>query len=304
MARYLAKRILQIIPVLLILTFIIFCLVYVAGDPVALMLPPEAGTEARESLRAALGLDKPFHEQFIIYITNLLHGDFGTSYEYNQDALQLVLERLPYSAQLAAVAFVASVILGVVLGIASAQYKDTPFDLLVSALSALGQAMPGFWVAIMLILLFSVNMKVLPVSGAGGFEHIILPATTLTIMTAAKIVPLIRSNMIEVMHQDYIRTAKSKGLKNSAIVFKHAFKNVLVPVITIVAMQIPTLMGGALITETIFAWPGLGMLIYRGVANLDMSVVQAGVLMVAFITILANLISDIAYCLIDPSIRY
>ena len=281
MARYLAKRILQIIPVLLILTFIIFCLVYVAGDPVALMLPPEAGTEARESLRAALGLDKPFHEQFIIYITNLLHGDFGTSYEYNQDALQLVLERLPYSAQLAAVAFVASVILGVVLGIASAQYKDTPFDLLVSALSALGQAMPGFWVAIMLILLFSVNMKVLPVSGAGGFEHIILPATTLTIMTAAKIVPLIRSNMIEVMHQDYIRTAKSKGLKNSAIVFKHAFKNVLVPVITIVAMQIPTLMGGALITETIFAWPGLGMLIYRGVANLDMSVVQAGVLMVA-----------------------
>ena len=215
-----------------------------------------------------------------------------------------VPERLPYSAQLAAVAFVASVILGVVLGIASAQYKDTPFDLLVSALSALGQAMPGFWVAIMLILLFSVNMKVLPVSGAGGFEHIILPATTLTIMTAAKIVPLIRSNMIEVMHQDYIRTAKSKGLKNSAIVFKHAFKNVLVPVITIVAMQIPTLMGGALITETIFAWPGLGMLIYRGVANLDMSVVQAGVLMVAFITILANLISDIAYCLIDPSIRY
>lgn len=214
------------------------------------------------------------------------------------------MERLPNSLQLASVAFAASVVIGIVLGIASARYKDTPLDLLVSGFSALGQALPGFWVAIMLILVFSVHLKVLPVSGTGTVKHIILPAVTLTIMTSAKIVPLIRSNMIEVMQQDYIRTAKSKGLKNSTVVYKHAFKNVLIPVITIVAMQLPTLIGGALITETIFAWPGLGMLIYRGVANLDMTVVQAGVMMVAFITIFANLISDIAYCIIDPSIRY
>lgn len=304
MAKYLVKRILQIIPVLLILTFIVFCLVYVAGDPVALMLPPEAGTEAKEALRQALGLDKPFYQQFWIYITNLLRGNFGKSYEYNQDAFALVMERLPNSLQLASVAFAASVVIGIVLGIASARYKDTPLDLLVSGFSALGQALPGFWVAIMLILVFSVHLKVLPVSGTGTVKHIILPAVTLTIMTSAKIVPLIRSNMIEVMQQDYIRTAKSKGLKNSTVVYKHAFKNVLIPVITIVAMQLPTLIGGALITETIFAWPGLGMLIYRGVANLDMTVVQAGVMMVAFITIFANLISDIAYCIIDPSIRY
>ena len=304
MARYLLKRVIQIIPVLLILTFIIFCLVYVAGDPVALMLPPEAGEEAKAALREALGLNKPFLEQFFIYLGNLLRGNFGVSYQYNQDALSLVLERMPYSLQLASVSLLASVVIGIVLGIAAAQFRNTPFDLLVNGFAALGQAMPGFWVAIMLILVFAVNLHVLPVSGADSWKSLVLPAATLTLLTSAKIIPLIRSNMIEVMHQDYIRTARSKGLSRGKVIFKHAFKNTLVPVITIIAMQLPTLIGGALITETIFAWPGLGMLIYRGVANLDMTVVQAGVMAVAVITILANLISDVAYCLIDPTIKY
>ena len=304
MARYLLKRVIQIIPVLLILTFIIFCLVYVAGDPVALMLPPEAGEEAKEALREALGLNKPFLEQFFIYLGNLLRGNFGVSYQYNQDALSLVLERMPYSLQLASVSLLASVVIGIVLGIAAAQFRNTPFDLLVNGFAALGQAMPGFWVAIMLILVFAVNLHVLPVSGADSWKSLVLPAATLTLLTSAKIIPLIRSNMIEVMQQDYIRTARSKGLSRGKVIFKHAFKNTLVPVITIIAMQLPTLIGGALITETIFAWPGLGMLIYRGVANLDMTVVQAGVMAVAVITILANLISDVAYCLIDPTIKY
>ena len=152
MGRYLLKRIVQIIPVLLILTLIIFCLVYVAGDPVALMLPPEAGEQAKAALREALGLDKPFYEQFFIYIGNLLRGDFGTSYQYNQDALSLVMERMPYSLQLAGVSLLFSVIVGIVLGVAAAHFRNTPFDLLVNGFAALGQAMPGFWVAIMLIL--------------------------------------------------------------------------------------------------------------------------------------------------------
>lgn len=168
MGRYLLKRIVQIIPVLLILTLIIFCLVYVAGDPVALMLPPEAGEQAKAALREALGLDKPFYEQFFIYIGNLLRGDFGTSYQYNQDALSLVLERMPYSLQLAGVSLVASVLVGIVLGVAAAHFRNTPFDLLVNGFAALGQAMPGFWVAIMLILVFAVNLNVLPVSGSGS----------------------------------------------------------------------------------------------------------------------------------------
>ena len=226
------------------------------------------------------------------------------SYQYNQDALSLVLERMPYSLQLASVSLLASVVIGIVLGIAAAQFRNTPFDLLVNGFAALGQAMPGFWVAIMLILVFAVNLHVLPVSGADSWKSLVLPAATLTLLTSAKIIPLIRSNMIEVMQQDYIRTARSKGLSRGKVIFKHAFKNTLVPVITIIAMQLPTLIGGALFTETILAWPGLGMLIYRGVAHLDMTVVQAGVMAVAVITILANLISDVAYCLIDPTIKY
>ena len=242
MARYLLKRVIQIIPVLLILTFIIFCLVYVAGDPVALMLPPEAGEEAKAALREALGLNKPFLEQFFIYLGNLLRGNFGVSYQYNQDALSLVLERMPYSLQLASVSLLASVVIGIVLGIAAAQFRNTPFDLLVNGFAALGQAMPGFWVAIMLILVFAVNLHVLPVSGADSWKSLVLPAATLTLLTSAKIIPLIRSNMIEVMQQDYIRTARSKGLSRGKVIFKHAFKNTLVPVITIIAMQLPTLM--------------------------------------------------------------
>lgn len=211
---------------------------------------------------------------------------------------------MPYSLQLAGVSLVASVLVGIVLGVAAAHFRNTPFDLLVNGFAALGRQCPGFWVAIMLILVFAVNLNVLPVSGSGSWKNLVLPAATLTVLTASKIIPLVRSNMIEVMQQDYIRTARSKGLSGATVIFKHAFKNTLVPVITIIAMQLPTLIGGALITETIFAWPGLGMLIYRGVANLDMTVVQAGVMAVAFITILANLISDIAYCLIDPTIKY
>ena len=304
MGRYLLKRIVQIIPVLLILTLIIFCLVYVAGDPVALMLPPEAGEQAKAALREALGLDKPFYEQFFIYIGNLLRGDFGTSYQYNQDALSLVLERMPYSLQLAGVSLVASVLVGIVLGVAAAHFRNTPFDLLVNGFAALGQAMPGFWVAIMLILVFAVNLNVLPVSGSGSWKNLVLPAATLTVLTASKIIPLVRSNMIEVMQQDYIRTARSKGISNGKVVFKHAFKNALVPVVTIVALQIPNLVGGALITETVFAWPGLGQLVVQSIGSHDMSVVQACVVIIALITMAANLLADLVYCIIDPRIRY
>ena len=303
MGRYLLKRIVQIIPVLLILTLIIFCLVYVAGDPVALMLPPEAGEQAKAALREALGLDKPFYEQFFIYIGNLLRGDFGTSYQYNQDALSLVLERMPYSLQLAGVSLVASVLVGIVLGVAAAHFRNTPFDLLVNGFAALGQAMPGFWVAIMLILVFAVNLNVLPVSGSGSWKNLVLPAATLTVLTASKIIPLVRSNMIEVMQQDYIRTARSKGLSGATVIFKHAFKNTLVPVITIIAMQLPTLIGGALITETIFAWPGMGKLLIDAINKSDRPIIVAYLMAAACMFVVLNFIVDILYTLIDPRIE-
>lgn len=234
----------------------------------------------------------------------MLRGDFGTSYQYNQDALSLVLERMPYSLQLAGVSLVASVLVGIVLGVAAAHFRNTPFDLLVNGFAALGQAMPGFWVAIMLILVFAVNLNVLPVSGSGSWKNLVLPAATLTVLTASKIIPLVRSNMIEVMQQDYIRTARSKGLSGATVIFKHAFKNTLVPVITIIAMAASHSDWRRADYRDHFcmAGPGHAHLPRRGEPG--MTVVQAGVMAVAFITILANLISDIAYCLIDPTIKY
>lgn len=303
MLTYILRRLLHTIPVMLILCFIIFFMVHVAGDPVALMLPPDAPTEAKQELTSALGLDKPFVEQFGIYISNFIKGDFGRSYRNRQPALNLVLERLPASLQLAGVALLASVIVSLPLGIAGARYRNSPFDFIIGGLSALGQAMPSFWVAIMVMLLLAVNLKILPVSGSGSWKHLILPAATLCIGTSAKIIPLIRSNMLDIMYEDYIRTARSKGISKMLVTYKHALKNALVPVVTIVAMQIPLLIGSALITETVFAWPGIGLLIYQGVNGLDMAVVQAGIIFVSLLTVGSSLLADILIALIDPRIK-
>ena len=303
MGNYLLKRMLQIIPVLLILTFIIFCLVYVAGDPVALMLPPEAGETAKAALRKALGLDKPFAEQYLIYLGNLLRGNFGTSYVYNQDALSLVLERIPYSIELAMVSLCCSVVLGIVLGVAAAHFRNTPLDLFVNGLAALGQALPGFWVAIMLILLFAVQIPLLPVSGAGTWIHLVLPSATLTILTSSKIIPLIRSNMIEVMQQDYIRTARVKGMDEKVVVFKHALRNALIPVVTVAGLQFGQLLGGAVLTEKIFSYPGLGTIMVDAIYQKDTPQILGSVCFVALTFTVMNLIVDILYGFIDPRIK-
>ncbi len=304
MSKYLRKRLLQIIPVLFIVTIVVFILVNVTGDPTATMLPADAPESARENLREALGLNKPLYEQYAIFINNLLHGNFGTSHKYNAPALGIVLERVPASLELAGVALLMSIIISIPLGIWSAHAQGTPFDVLISGFSVLGQAMPSFWVGIMLILVFSVIWQILPVSGRGTWQQLILPSVTLAIGTSAQIIPLIRSNMLGIMHEDYIRTARSKGLRESIIIYKHAFKNALVPVVTMFALQIPNLLGGALITETVFAWPGLGQLMLQGINNRDMAIVQTCILIITAVTIIANLIADLVYCLIDPRIKY
>ena len=239
-----------------------------------------------------------------IFIKNALHGDFGTSFRYGTSAMSVVMEKMPATLQLASVSLLCSILVAIPLGILSAHTKDSPFDVVVSGISSLGRSMPSFWVGIMLILLFGVTLKVLPVSGRGTWLNLVLPCATLTINTATQIVPLVRSGMLEIMQQDYIRTARSKGISNGKVVFKHAFKNALVPVVTIVALQIPNLVGGALITETVFAWPGLGQLVVQSIGSHDMSVVQACVVIIALITMAANLLADLVYCIIDPRIRY
>lgn len=304
MGRYIGKRLMEIIPVLFIITFIVFYLVRVSGDPTSTMLPPEATPQDRQELREALGLDKPYLEQYGIFLNDVIHGRFGTSLRYGQEATDVVLEKLPATLQLALISLVVSTILGVGLGVICARTKDTPLDVFFNSLAVVGQAMPSFWIGMMLILLFSVNLKWLPPSGPGTWKNLVMPVATLSIVTSAQIIPLVRSSMLEIMHEDYIRTARSKGLRERVVVYKHAFKNALIPVVTILALQIPNLIGGSLITETVFSWPGLGQLLIQCINGKDMCVVQACVVFISFITIVANLAADILYALIDPRIRY
>ncbi len=255
-------------------------------------------------LREALGLNEPLYVQYWHLHHQCPARRFRTSFRYGTSAMSVVMEKIPATVQLASVSLLCSILVAIPLGILSAHTKDSPFDVVVSGISSLGRSMPSFWVGIMLILLFGVTLKVLPVSGRGTWLNLVLPCATLTINTATQIVPLVRSGMLEIMQQDYIRTARSKGSANREVVVKHAFKNALVPVVTIVALQIPNLVGGALITETVFAWPGLGQLVVQSIGSHDMSVVQACVVVIALVTMAANLLADLVYCLIDPRIRY
>ncbi len=301
---YIIKSLLQVIPVLLLVSLIVFILVRVTGDPVALMLPETATAEDRAVLTEALGLDQPLYKQYITFLGSALQGDFGTSFRYGESALPLVLERLPASFELAVAAMIFAIIMAIPLGILSAVKRNTFTDLLISGISVIGKAMPNFWMGIMLILFFSVMLGALPVSGRGGIEHLLLPAFTLGIGIGAQMTRLVRSSMLEILNQDYILTAKSKGLRPFIIIMKHAFRNGLIPVVTIVGLQFTSLIGGTLITETVFAWPGLGQLLVTAVNTHDMAIVQASVFVIALIVIIGNLLTDISYRLLDPRISY
>lgn len=304
MGKYVIRRVIQIIPVLLIISFFVFALVHLAGDPVALMLPEDATEEDREALRKALNLDRPFLIRYGTFLLNLIQGDFGESYRYSEPALPIVLERLPATLELAFAAMLVATILAVPLGIWSATKQNSVLDLFATGGAVIWKAMPNFWLGIMLILIFAVNYQIFPVSGRGTWAHLVLPAITLGTSISAEMTRLIRSSMIEILHQDYVRTAKSKGLRNAVVVYRHAFRNSLIPVVTIMALQTSTLVGGTLITETVFSWPGLGQLLVQAVYTRDMAIVQAAVLVIAFIVIIVNLLSDIIYRFLDPRIKY
>lgn len=304
MKGYLIRRFLQIIPVLFIISFIVFVLVYVAGDPVTLMLPSDATQEEVENLRESLGLNQPFIVQYWNYFTNMIKGDFGESYRYNQASLPIVLERLPATIELALASFLVSIIIAVPLGIWSATRRNSFLDVFITGGAVLGRAIPNFWLGIMLILLFSVTFKIFPVSGRGTFSHLVLPAIALGTSSATEMTRLVRSSMLEILHQDYVRTAKSKGLSNFVVINKHAFRNALNPVISITFLQISFLLSGSLVVETVFSWPGLGQLLVQAVSTHDMAIVQAAVFVIAIMVIGLNLIADVVYRLLDPRISY
>jgi peptide/nickel transport system permease protein len=305
MAAYIFRRILQMIPVVFGITLIIFVLLRVSGDPVTLMLPEDAPQEQIEQLRESLGLDRPILEQYAIFMGNLLRGDFGRSIRYsNQPALPIVLERLPATLQLTAAAIFVAVLISLPAGIVAAVRRKSWADYTATSFAVLGEAMPNFWLGIMLILIFAVGLGWFPVSGRGGPEYLVLPALTLGTALAALLTRLMRSSLLEVLNQDYVRTARAKGLHQRIVLLKHAVRNALLAYVTVLGLQVASLMAGAVITEQVFAWPGIGLLAIQAINSRDMAVVQTVVIIASLIVMTANLAVDLIYAVIDPRIQY
>ncbi|HEV8617778.1 MAG TPA: nickel ABC transporter permease [Methylomirabilota bacterium] len=303
MTTFLFRRLLQSLVVLLGVSFVVFFILHLTGDPALVLLPPEASAEDVHRFREAMGFNDPFFVQYGRFLAGALRGDFGQSIRHGEPAFDLVMERMPATFQLAGAALALALCLAVPAGIVSAVRRNTLIDYVSTVIALLGQSMPTFWLGIMLILLFSVQFNLLPSSGRGGLMHLVLPAVTLGLFTTARIARLTRSGMLEVLNQDYIRTAKAKGMSDPPVVWKHALKNAAIPIVTIVGIELGTLLGGSVITETIFAWPGVGRLSVQAIYNRDYPVVQAAVFLLATTFVLVNLFVDLIYTYLDPRIR-
>jgi peptide/nickel transport system permease protein len=305
MTAYILRRLLQMVPVVFGITLIVFLLVRSAGDPVVLLLPEDATQEQIELLRTSLGLDRPVMEQYVRYLGNLVRGDFGTSLRFrNQDAFQITIERLPATLQLASAALLVAVLISLPAGIIAATNRNRWPDRLASTMSVIGEAMPNFWLGIMLILVFSVQFGLFPVSGRGSLAHLALPALTLGTALAALLTRLMRSSLLEVLNQDYVRTATAKGLRRRVVLTKHALRNALLSYVTVLGLQVASLMAGAVVTEQVFAWPGIGLLAIQAINSRDMAIIQTVVIIASLVVMFANLIVDVVYSLIDPRITY
>jgi peptide/nickel transport system permease protein len=303
MTVYLLRRLAQSVLVLLGVSFVVFFILYLTGDPALVLLPPDATAEDIRNFRETMGFNDPFIVQYGRFLRGALRGDFGQSVRHDEPAFDLVLERLPATFQLSGAALLVALLLAIPAGVVSAVRRNTAVDYVATVVALLGQSMPTFWLGIMLILIFSVQFNLLPSSGRGGLEHLLLPAVTLGLFTTARITRLTRSGMLEVLNQDYIRTARAKGVSGRPVVWKHAFKNAAIPIVTIVGIELGTLLGGSVITETIFAWPGVGRLSVQAIYNRDYPVVQAAVFLLASTFVVVNLVVDLLYTYLDPRIR-
>ncbi|MEX0414826.1 nickel ABC transporter permease [Bacillus sp. C30] len=296
MLMFIFRRMLQLIPVLFGVVFVVFLIMQmVPGDPALLIAGEGASKETVEQIRHQLGLDKPFIMQYFSYIGNILQGDFGVSIRSNRPVLDEVLIRLPITIELALCSIVITVVIGMIAGIISAtkQYSWTDVSIMIIAL--LGVSLPSFWFGLMLIFYFSVQFQIFPVSGWGTWMHMILPALTLGASGAAIVARMTRSSMLDVIRQDYIRTARAKGVKERVVIYKHALRNALIPVITVVGLQFGALLGGTVLVESVFAINGLGRLIVDAIRMRDLPMLQGGVLIASVIFVLVNLIVDILY---------
>lgn len=298
-----AKGLLNSLISILGASLIIFVISRLSGDPVALMLPMDAPQSVVQALTEQLGLDRPMWEQYLLFLWKAVQGDFGQSYRWQVPALTLVLDRLPATIQLATAAFLFSLLLAIPLGVFSAVYRGSWLDQIGRIIAMLGQAVPSFWVGLILILVFAVHFNWLPAFGAGGLQHLVLPAIALGWYPVAAQTRIIRSGMLEVMDSDYIRMGRAVGTPERLLIWKYAFRNALLPLITIMGVYFASMLSGAFVVETVFAWPGLGRTVVEAVFSRDYPVVQAGVLVTSILFILSNFLVDLSYGLIDPRIR-
>jgi len=304
MRGFFISRMLQLVVTMFIVSVVVFLILRLSGDPILVVAPDFFSEEQIERMRKFWGFDRPLGEQYLTFVRKAITGDFGTSYLRKLPAMELVINRLGYTWLLAAASAAIGLTIAVPLGILSALKRNSLLDLAVTALSSLGTAMPSFWLGLILIIIFSVHLRLLPVFGALEPKAIIMPSVTLGVSMAARLSRMTRSAMLEVLNQDYVRTARSKGLMQKTVVMRHALRNALIPIVTVFGLQLGWLLGGSVIVESVFSWPGLGRLMIDSISVRDNTVVQAGLLWFALSFILINYAIDVIYIFLDPRIKF
>jgi peptide/nickel transport system permease protein len=319
MTVFIIRRLIQSFLVLIVVSLLVFVGVYAIGNPADILVPPDATQSEREAAVVALGLDRPLVVQYSVFLANAAQGDMGRSFVFNQPTIQLILQRMPATLELAFFALFLSIVIGIPLGMLSGYYANTAFDRSVMVGSILGFSVPTFWMGMMLIMIFAVFLGWLPSTGRGktgeilgiatslatwdGIRHLILPAISLSLFKTSLVIRLTRSGMRETLPMDFVKFARAKGLKKNRIIFVHVLKNILIPIVTVVGMELGSLIAFGVVTETIFAWPGMGKLLIDSIYRLDRPVVVAWLMIVVMLFIVINLLVDLSYSLIDPRIR-
>ena len=303
MFRYVVRRLIQTVFVVLGVTAASFAMLFMTGDPALAMAGDQWTPEQIDQFRRDMGFDRPWIVQYGEFLWRAVQGDFGVSLRQRQPTFTLIMERMPATLELTFAALVISVVVALPIGIISAARRNSVEDNASMLFALIGQSVPVFWLGLMLILVFGVQLRLLPVAGRGGWEHLILPAVSLATFSLARNARIIRSSMLEVLGQDYVRTARAKGLVERTVLYRHALKNALIPVVTLIGLEFGTLLGGAVITETIFAWPGVGRLTVQAIFARDLPLVQTSVTILATVFVLLNLAVDLIYTYLDPRIK-
>ncbi|TKI58748.1 ABC transporter permease [Brevibacillus antibioticus] len=305
MKQYIVKRLLSGIIVLFGLSVFTFLLIHlIPGDPVRIMLGQRATVEQIESLRKELGLNKPLVVQYLDYASGVLKGDLGTSLKTGRPVSTEIADRFPATAKMAVASLVVAVVIGIGLGVLAAKHKDTPIDAAIMTFSTFGMSIPGFWLGLLVILVFSVHLGWFPIAGGTGLKDMVLPAFTLGTLTATALSRLTRAGMVEVLSNDYIRTARAKGMNERIVLLRHAFRNVMIPIVAVIGLELAGLLGGAVIIEQVFGWPGVGTLAIQAISSRDFPMIQGTTLFIGAVYVLVVILIDVLYAVLDPRIDY